>query len=138
MQRQLHFYLDQDAPPAYRRKWRKFCKKMYSDIEWQQRIVQIWMDHHQEATGERFPWLDRCEGGIGGNNNTTDKQLRFHQSLFRCDICMLVCDPDTKSWDRETLAHLVRSFCLACEDYMETECVSGCISYMVQIKDKFI
>ena len=75
---QLRFSLHSDAPHEWKRRWTALkgsCEKGDCD-----QVVRAWVHvlttHHIGSVTDRQS-LDRIEGGIGGNQNTTDRQIRF-------------------------------------------------------------
>ena len=72
---ELQFQMDGDAPPNYRHKWNAL--KDHEDRDLLNTIIDLWRRECKLDSNMNLPILDRVEGGLGGNNNRTDKQLRF-------------------------------------------------------------
>eukprot|EP00927_Polykrikos_kofoidii_P009364 TRINITY_DN13907_c0_g1_i1.p1 TRINITY_DN13907_c0_g1~~TRINITY_DN13907_c0_g1_i1.p1 ORF type:complete len:306 (-),score=16.02 TRINITY_DN13907_c0_g1_i1:78-995(-) len=70
--------LHSDAPRPFPSKWARLLEKapnMHSSLS---RLL---------AKGTNLPLLSRAEGGVGGNSNLEDKQLRFERDYERAPCC---------------------------------------------------
>ena len=74
---QLRFSIDQKAPQEYRKRWDdvnliigRYCNERIQ-------LLDFWKSQMKLSSNKSLPILDRSEGGLGGNNNQTDKQVRF-------------------------------------------------------------
>lgn len=68
------FKMDGDMPPEVQRKWNRLCRAdLYNETPVAKRLIARW----GHRFGRELEPLDRSEGGIGGDNNLTDRQIRF-------------------------------------------------------------
>jgi hypothetical protein len=81
MKYQIRFSLAQpqyDIPEEYLQRYatlKEMCEAGASQNDW---ISRAWLDKLDVPT---LSILNRSEGGIGGNNNTTDRQIRYETAL---------------------------------------------------------
>ena len=75
--------LDSDAPAEYVIRWKQF-RKSFLDLS-DNAIVPVvsrddiflrWKQNCSLESNRQLPLLDRCEGGLGNNDNRTSKQIR--------------------------------------------------------------
>jgi hypothetical protein len=74
---ELRFKIDRDAPQKYIDEWLKL--KTICENGKNKELVDEWLSNCKIQSVRNMPYLDRCEGGIGGNNNIINKQLRFRK-----------------------------------------------------------
>jgi hypothetical protein len=71
------------------------------------------------------------EGGIGGDNNMTHKQLRFRNSIFGIkgnDIIFdQVINTDTEKWTYDELDDIIYAFIKTANYNVNADCVRGYI-----------
>jgi hypothetical protein len=65
---QFVYTMDADMPADVQAKWYRVCAR--PPVE---ELVKLW----SRRFGTELRVLKRCEGGIGGDNNLTDRQIRF-------------------------------------------------------------
>ena len=71
----LIFKLHNDVPIKYINMWKKIkldCEKGNNKY-----IIEKMKTYCKLQSNKNISYLDRIEGGIGGNNNTINKQIRF-------------------------------------------------------------
>ena len=127
----LRFRIDYDAPKEYMDRWNELKKKCeYGENEY---IVKELLSYCKIQSVKDLPYLNRCEGGIGGNDNSIHKQIRFRSS-FVCrlgvddDIVMdQVDNTDTEKWTLEELDDIIYGFIKYANNYVMAECINGCI-----------
>ena len=79
-----------------------------------------------------LPYLNRSEGGMGGDDNSSDKQIRFRMDIG-CkkdnDIVLqeIDCDTSMNKWTYDELDDLILAFTKTANRYVEAECVTGYI-----------
>jgi len=123
----LRFRLDKDAPDKYVEKWNNF--KSVCESGKNKHIVEHIKDECELEQNKILPYLDRVEGGLGGNN----KQIRFRYKNRRDedideDIVMdQIWSTETDAWALEDLDDLISAFVKVAEYYVESECVNGYI-----------
>jgi hypothetical protein len=136
----LRFRLLSDAPSDVRKRY----KDVYDDIlsgdrERFEPYLQSWIGVLQDegiGTSVDTQLLNRCEGGIGGSTNKTDRQIRFYNDLERSttfkrfgEITLRSTDADDKSavWTVEDLSAFGEAF----KDSLEAKVSPGCIDFYV-------
>ena len=88
-----------------------------------------------------MPYLEREEGGLGGNNNRIHKQIRFRHTFEGKEfnggntpynkiddthiIFNEIISTDIEKWSYNELDDLIYAFIKTAKYYMGTECVSG-------------
>ena len=131
----LRFRLDGDAPPEFKKRWKKF--KQDCEYGANKQLVEQWKSYCKLEQNRILPYLDRVEGGIGGNDNTLHKQIRFRCVLPTWRQLGIFNDNDiimdrienttTEKWTYEELDDLIYAFIKTANDNVEGKCVRGCI-----------
>ena len=137
----LRFKIDNDAPPEYMKRWKEFKNKCENGDN--KNIVEQWIYNCKLESNRQLPYLDRCEGGIGGNNNNINKQIRFRMGkwgdndprLFDEDILLLIENNkvSVEKWTYEELDDLIYAFIKTSNYHVQAECVNGCIEMVNEI-----
>lgn len=125
---QLRFRIDTDAPPKYLNKFKKL-KYEIENLNNQHFSFQI-KEKCKLLINQNLNILDRFEGGLGGDNNITDKQIRYRTKPYYQndnDILIYVQNSNIEKWTYEELDDIILSFIKVCNNYMDTKCVNGCI-----------
>lgn len=139
---QLRFHLHSDAPSEYRQAWNALkatCESGERDTLY---LVQAWgqilADNHVGTDTER-QLLHRTEGGIGGDNNVTDRQIRFSEERYFAklqkrkvatdfdDIALDACDSSNgmQRWTVEELLQFGRALkAVFCNEVQGGDCVT--------------
>lgn len=116
--------LDNDAPEEFEKKW----EKMVNLLNGWGNFKKIFLGRVVEVYGG-LGILDRCEGGLGGNNNRENKQLRFkmdkNPGSFKEPILeMTVLEPDnptaTETWTYEELIKIITIMTKILDDDLES------------------
>jgi len=134
---QLRFKLDSDAPQEYIDRWLKL--KNICENGKNKEIVEDWLKNCNIKSIKNMPYLQRCEGGIGGNNNLKNKQIRFREKQQKYsweldnDIVFdnIISGEDEK-WVLDELDDLIRGFRRIANNYVESDCVKGCIEMIIK------
>lgn len=138
----LRFSIDKDAPPDYMERWsifKKYCENGKSDKN--QLVVNQIKENCQLPLLKGLPYLNRSEGGIGGNDNQKNKQIRFRDGFmynqkhmewqYDNDIVLdQICSTETEQWTYEEMNDLLSAFIKVSEYYAHYEgcgCVRGWI-----------
>ena len=127
----LRFKLDFNAPNKYIEDWNKIKKE--SETTNNKNLVEEIKNNCKLESNKNLPYLKRCEGGLGGDNNKNNKQIRFRFNFnshnFDNDILIDILNSDLKNekWTYEELDDTLRSFIKVLNKKMCCECVSGCI-----------
>ena len=142
----LRFRLKRDAPTHFKKRWNKFkrdCENGHNE-----QIVEHWKGYCKLDQNRNRLSLDRIEGGLGGNNNTIHKQIRFRFGTWRKggiyddeDIVMDRIENTTmERWTYEELDDLIYGFINTANNNIEGEWVKGCIEmvYAEQLRQELI
>jgi hypothetical protein len=124
----LRFKIDRNASQKYINNWAKFKNVCESGNN--KEIVKNWLSNCRINSNKDIPYLNRCEGGIGGCNNLIHKQIRFRQHLLYLkdnDIVFNIYNSDKEEWLLEELDDLIRAFIIIANIAICAECVNGCI-----------
>ncbi len=127
----LRFKLDFDTTEKYIEKWNKIKKE--SETTDNEYLVEEIKNNCKLESNKNLPYLQRNEGGLGGDNNQNNKQIRFRFNFnsykFDDDILLSVLNSDLKNekWSYEELDDILRSFIKVLNKKMSCECVNGCI-----------
>jgi hypothetical protein len=125
----LVFCIDDDAPEEYIKRWNEFKLKCESGKN--KHIVEQIKEYCKLETNKALPYLNRMEGGIGGDNNMTHKQLRFRNSIFGIkgnDIIFdQVINTDTEKWTYDELDDIIYAFIKTANYNVNADCVRGYI-----------
>ena len=127
----LRFKLDFDATEKYIEKWNKIKKE--SETTDNEYLVEEIKNNCKLESNKNLPYLQRNEGGLGGDNNQNNKQIRFRFNCnsykFDDDILLSVLNSDLKNekWSYEELDDILRSFIKVLNKKMSCNCVDGCI-----------
>jgi hypothetical protein len=136
-QYKLRFTIDGDAHPDYMSRWAavKHTFEIERDCEELRYFVSNTLIHCKLEQNRNLPCLDRAEGGIGGNDNRTNKQIRFHGAThgglprnapgIRDILFDRVYNTTTESWTHEELFDLIQAFEESFNHLVEVECVNG-------------
>lgn len=76
---QIHFYLHKDTPPEYQKYWNEVLAMIDGYGPDRNEELNFWQSFMKLDSNKRLPILNRSEGGLGGDNNKTDKQIRFSE-----------------------------------------------------------
>jgi len=130
----LCFRIDKDAPPDYMKRWKTFKQKCESGEN--ELIVEQIKGYCKLKQNKNLPYLNRKEGGMGGNNNIIHKQVRFRDynlwsklpKYIDNDIIIdMVYNTETEKWTYDELDDLIYAFIKTANYNVQAECVRGCI-----------
>ena len=80
-QHKLVFRIDKDAPPDFSKRWKTFKNKCEADsVQEKKSIMEKVVSYCKMDSNRILPYLDRCEGGLGGDNNMLHKQIRLRSN----------------------------------------------------------
>lgn len=123
----LSFKLDSNTPKRYVDKW----NKIKNDIEMGhvENIIRMVKNDCKLESNKNLPYLQRIEGGLGGDSNILNKQLRFNSYEDKNIISLSVLNSDSLNeiWTYEELDDILRSCIMVLSGIMQCDCVSGCI-----------
>ena len=129
----LLFRIDNGAPKKYINRWEKIkhdCEQ--GDNKY---IIEKMKTYCKLNENKNIPYLIREEGGIGGNNNIINKQIRFFRSWhiipsnYNTNVIIFdqIINTDTEKWSYEELDDIIYGLIKTFNYFMETECIQGVI-----------
>lgn len=136
----LIFKIDKDAPKEYMKRWKDF--KLKCENGENEHIVEQIKEYCKLEKNKSLPYLKRTEGGLGGDNNLIDKQIRFrHIFKGKCfnDVCIREDNSiifiisnykeltEQDKWTYQELDDLIYAFTKVANNYVRAECVNGYI-----------
>ena len=130
----LRFYIDKDAPVNYMESWNEF--KLKCEQGNNKQIVEQIKSYCKLPQNKNIPYLNRKEGGMGGNNNIINKQIRFRDCILwskspRYNDSDIIFDrienTDIEKWTYEELDDIIYGFIKTVNYNIKAECVNGCI-----------
>ena len=129
----LVFKIDNDASEKFTKKWYEFKLKCENGNN--KHIVEQIKDKCKLEINKNLPYLDRLEGGLGGNNNTEHKQIRFRHNLSDTDyncrdnniVFQEILSTNSEKWTYEELDDLIRAFVKTANNFANAEYVRGFI-----------
>ena len=129
----LRFKIDGDAPKAYIKRWMNLKQKCESGDNKQ--IILEWLQYCKLESVRNLPYLERAEGGIGGDDNSKNKQIRFRDGILKLskndkdnDIVLdQVYSTNEEKWTFEELDDLIIGFRLYTNEWVHEECIKGYI-----------
>jgi hypothetical protein len=133
----LRFKLDSDAPKEYINRWLKL--KSICESGENKEIVEDWLENCQIESVKKLPYLNRCEGGIGGDNNVENKQIRFREKepeySWKIDNDIVfdnIISGENEKWTLDELDDLIRGFRRIANKYVKSDCIKGCIEMIIK------
>ena len=141
-QHRLVFSIDKDAPTKYKNKWNEL--KTLCEIDYyvegneltRKDIFERIKEKCKLKQNKELPYLNRLEGGLGGNNNILNKQLRFRNyKLWSKDpryvdnniIIDKITNGKNEEWSYEELDDIIYGFIKMGNEIIEAECINGII-----------
>jgi hypothetical protein len=133
---QLRFRIDSDAPQEYINRWLNL-KSICEDGN-NKEIVEDWLKNCTIESIKNMPYLERCEGGIG-DDNIKNKQIRFRKKQQKYsweldnDIVFdNIISGENEKWTLDELDDLIRGFRIIANEYVEADCIKGCIEMIIR------
>jgi len=124
----LRFRLDSDAPAKYVERWTEIKRECENTDN--KHIVEQIKNNCKIVSNKGLPYLNSCEGGLGGNDNILNKQIRFRiETSLKIDndIWLRPSNTETQKWNYDEFDDIIRSFTKVLNNKMQTECVRGYI-----------
>jgi hypothetical protein len=93
-------------------------------------IVEKMKTYCKLESNKTIPYLQRTEGGFGGNDNIMNKQIRFRICWSNIDndiILDQVDNTETEKWTYDELDDIIRALTKTFNYFVESECVNGVI-----------
>lgn len=124
----LRFRIDTNVPIDYMNRWKKL--KYDCDNGNNEYIVEKMKTYCKLESNKTIPYLQRTEGGFGGNDNIMNKQIRFRICWSNIDndiILDQVDNTETEKWTYDELDDIIRALTKTFNYFVESECVNGVI-----------
>lgn len=142
----LRFSIDKDAPPDYMKRWLDFKIKCEGGGGENRHIIEHIKESCSLQENKILPYLNRSEGGMGGDNNRINKQIRFREKVFfdmsyslwqyDNDIVMdQIYSTETEKWTYEEISDLLSAFIKVSAYYVKSE---GCIRGWIEMTPRDI
>lgn len=129
----LRFSLDKDAPLMYTKRWLTLKKKCEGGIN--KHLLENIAKLCLLKSNQNLPYLKRCEGGLGGDDNTINKQIRFRSDIEYMHFIYLqdndivmdqIYNTDTEKWSYDELGDLLCASIKVFENQIQCEdCIVG-------------
>ena len=112
--------------------WKKFKESINKNFEFRDILIREWLHNCKINSNKNLPILQRLEGGMGGDDNRINKQIRFEEynkyySEYNKDtehnIIFNVYNTEEEKWTLQELDDLIYGFekCLK-ERYFDVNC----------------
>ena len=132
----LRLYIDKDAPSKYKIRWDEFKTHCESGEDKNKNIAEQIKNYCKLQINKDLPYLQREERGLGGDNNLTNKQIRFRTYFGMNDyrdrdydiILHEIMSTKYENWTYDELDDLLRAFIKTANYYVKSNCVNGCIN----------
>jgi hypothetical protein len=127
----LRFRIDFNSPIEYINNWNKIKKECEEGNN--KYISNLIKKNCTIISNKNLPYLDRLEGGLGGESNNDNKQIRFRHEFNEKnndnDIILYVINSDSKNeiWTYNELDDIIRSFTKVLSNLLKYEFIKGCI-----------
>ena len=128
----LIFRIDKDAQEDYINRWKKIKYDCEEDNN--KYIIEKMKKYCKLEQNKNIPYLKREEGGIGGDNNNTDKQIRFFRLYSKSinyndkDIVLnQIINTNIEKWSYDELDDLIYALTKTFNYFVKSECVNGVI-----------
>jgi len=138
----LVFRIDNDAPKEYIKKWKDFKLKCeegetgFSTPGPNKNILEQIKENCKLEENKKLPYLKRSEGGLGGDNNIENKQIRFRDyklwsKLPRYVDNNIIFDQITNGkkelWTYDELDDIIYGFIKTANYFIGAEYINGYI-----------
>ena len=131
---QLRFYIDKDYSSESMNRWNELKSKCENGKN--KHIAEQLKSYCKLNVNRDLPYLKRTEGGLGGNNNLVNKQIRFrdywgdNDYRYKRDndiILHEITSTDNEKWTYDELDDLLRAFIKVAKFNVKEDCINGCI-----------
>jgi len=132
----LRFCIEKWATKKYKEKWINKLKKICDGgSENNKYISKLMLSKCSLDSNKNLPILNRSEGGIGGNDNLTNKQIRYQDSIMdelkedynENDIKLNILNSNVEKWTLEELDDILKAYTKVFNEYMCEKCTIGTI-----------
>ena len=131
---ELRLYIDTDVTSEYKKLWNIFKTKCENGDN--KNIVEQLKSYCKLNINRDLQYLKRVEGGLGGNDNLENKQIRFRYYMGDNDyrykrdndiILHEINSTEEEKWSYDELDDLLQAFIKTANFNVKTDCVNGCI-----------
>ena len=110
---QIRFIIDEESSDKKdKENWKKLKEKCESGNN--EFIFERIKEYFKMESNKNLPYLNRMEGGIGGNNNVINKQIRFRSDLIKNNdndiIFDNICNGENEKWTYDEIDDFIFSF----------------------------
>lgn len=147
----LVFRIDNNAPKEYMDRWKALKLKCEGGESGpstpgpNKQIMEQMKEYCKLEQNKELPYLNRCEGGLGGDDNKLNKQIRLRHiihgklpnklngpgwEIYQGDNDIVfneIRSTDTENWTYEELDDIIYGFTKMANEYVKAECVDGFI-----------
>jgi hypothetical protein len=129
---ELIFYIDKDTSSENMERWNDFKTKCENGKN--KHIIERLKSYCNLNINRVLPYLNRCEGGLGGDNNLVNKQIRFrnyhgdNDYRYKKDndiILHEITSTNNEKWTYDELDDLLRAFIKTVNFNVQADCVNG-------------
>lgn len=129
----LIFCIDNDAPHEYLNRWKKIkfdCEE--GDNKY---IIEKMKTYCTLKQNKIMPYLQREEGGIGGDNNAVNKQIRFFRLYqnginYKDIVLDQIINTNTEKWSYEELDDFIYALTKTFNYFVKAKCVNGALKML--------
>jgi hypothetical protein len=130
----LIFRIDNDAPEDYINRWKKI--KFDCEEDDNKYIIEKMKTYCKLEQNKNLPYLQREEGGIGGNDNTINKQIRFFRLYSKYKhvsyndkyiVFDKIYNTNIEKWSYDELDDLIYAFTKTFNYFVKSNCINGFI-----------
>ncbi len=135
---QLRFSINSDEPTNYLNKFKTLKHKIENENN-KHFSFQI-KETCKLEVNKTLPILDRIEGGLGGDNNLLNKQIRYRSNYGNIDNDIIIyvynSEHEHEKWCYKELDDIILSFIKVCN--IGNECTNGCIELLLNDDDNYL
>jgi len=118
-------FCTEKIPTEYCGKWKELIRMCWNrDPDIIRRILLNVTARCEIESNKNLPILNRGEGGLGGNSNAHNKQIRFQQINSPLNVILLdVLDSNDgkETWSQKELFDLIQAFTEEFNDYLRED-----------------
>jgi hypothetical protein len=129
-----------NIPIGFLNKWIEL-KNIFENDNFQlnETLISTWLKQCELESNKNLPYLNRANHGIGGNNNSLNKQIRFmeyKQQKYYTRIRKInkytifipyVYNTENEKWKHEELDDLINAFIKFASGYTNINNINGCL-----------
>jgi len=135
----IRFKINNEVPKNNIKKWKELKNRCetWTETDCREEIIKSLLKYCNIETNKKLQFLDRCELGVGGNDNNKHKQLRFrsrcHVEPFLDNDIIIdqIYDTNNEKWNNEELHDLINAFKKYAENYIN---FYNCVNEFIEFK----